>query len=78
MFVFITITVITYFIHLEYHTDFKIGFPKVFYYQFLIDCSIQHGSDTGNMIADYAFTWIATWFAWVLSKQAYKKIFANA
>lgn len=61
---FIVITVITYFMSIRLGTNFKVGFPSVFYYQFLVDCEIQHGFDGGNFVKDAAIVWVVTLLVW--------------
>jgi hypothetical protein len=49
-----------YIITVKRHTNFEMGFPKVFYYQFQIDCEIQHGSDLKALLIDCLLFWILT------------------
>ncbi|MCI5055159.1 MAG: hypothetical protein MRY83_03570 [Flavobacteriales bacterium] len=44
----------------EFRVNFKVGFPFTFYYQFLIDCEVQHGSDGPYLLLDMFITWLGT------------------
>jgi hypothetical protein len=67
LFVFLTLG--SYFLNLEYRVNFKIGLPWTFYYQFMIDREIQHGTLPGNFIKDAGITWIFTVFLWIVIKR---------
>ncbi len=66
---FFMLTVLSYFLHLEYRVNFKVGLPWTFYYQFLIDCEVQHGSDIINFIKDAFATWAFTVILWLIIKR---------
>jgi hypothetical protein len=45
---------------LEYNVNFKVGIPWTFYYQFMIDGEIQHGTSVHYFILDAFGTWAIT------------------
>jgi hypothetical protein len=49
--------VLCYVFTIKRHTDFDMGFPWVFYYQFAKDGDIQHGSDLKLLIGDCLLFW---------------------
>jgi hypothetical protein len=63
------LTVSSYFLNLEYRVNFKLGLPWTFYYQFLVDCEVQHGTDIKNFIKDAGLTWIITTTVWLIAKR---------
>lgn len=66
---FVLLTVLSYFLNLEYRVNFKIGLPWTFYYQFLIDCEVQHGTDIKSFIKDAGLTWIFTTVVYLAIKR---------
>jgi hypothetical protein len=67
--IFITLTFISYFIHLNRHVDFKVGLPWTFYYQFLIDNEIQHGSNLSFFFADTLLTLTIVCGVWLFIRR---------
>ncbi len=63
---FVLLTVLSYFLNLEYRANFKIGLPWTFYYQFLVDCEVQHGTNPMNFIKDAFVTWTLTTILWLI------------
>lgn len=62
--VFVFLSVISIFLSAENKVNFEIGLPWTFYYQFLVDCSIQHGTSAANFAKDIFFTWMLTTIVW--------------
>jgi hypothetical protein len=63
---FALLTILSYFLFLEYRVNFKIGIPLTFYYQFLVDCKVQHGTNSLYFIFDALFTWTFTTILWLI------------
>ena len=68
---FVLIAVLSYFLSLEYRVNFEIGLPWTFYYQFMVDCEVHHGTSFKYLIMDafviWAFTailWLFLWIPW--------------
>lgn len=65
--IFTLLTGISYYLTLEGTSNFKLGFPWVFYYQFKLDI-LHHGSNPINFIIDFALIWGVTAGLYFFSK----------
>jgi hypothetical protein len=63
---FIFLTILSYFLNLEYRVNFKLGLPWTFYDQFFIDCDLHHGATPINFIKDALATWACTTILWLI------------
>ncbi|KKP52844.1 MAG: hypothetical protein UR43_C0010G0035 [candidate division TM6 bacterium GW2011_GWF2_33_332] len=66
---FVLLTILSYFLNLEYRVNFKIGLPWTFYYQFLVDGEVQHGTNPMNFIKDAFVTWSFSTILWLILKR---------
>lgn len=62
---FLLIAVLSYFLSLEYRVNFEIGLPWTFYYQFMVDCEVQHGTSFECLILDAFVIWCLTFVAFL-------------
>lgn len=69
---FILLTIFSFFLHLEYWVNFKLGLPWTFYHQFMIDGLLHHGTNPADFLKDILSTWILTttlWLFWARIKK---------
>ncbi len=66
---FIVLVGLSYFATIKQQVNFKLGFPFIFYYQFIVDAGIQHGSMPGKFALDIILTWVITILLLILFKR---------
>ena len=66
----IILSVGTYFWSVE-GTNFEIGFPKTYYFQFQVDY-LHHGYYVENFIFDGILTWVIVGCVWFVLKKRFK------
>jgi hypothetical protein len=67
--IFIILSIISYFISLEHEYNFEIGLPWKFYYQFMLDDILLHGTEVKYFTKDVFLVWTTTIILWFFVKR---------
>ena len=63
--IFALLSLLSYFLTIDYRVNFKLGIPFTFYFQYLKDGRVFYGTIPLNLIIDALATWTLTTICWL-------------